>query len=70
MKHYHQRLVDLLAALAQKTTEDIYVTLKGQSWNISTTADRHNAKIDRGNLQQSITKHVEAMMPIPESVQT
>lgn len=68
MAHPHQRLIDLLIPLAQKSTGDIYVTLKGKSWNISTTPDRHNAKIDRTNLQHSIAAHVDLMMPAPDPI--
>ncbi len=56
----YDRLIDILAAAANKTTGTVYVTLNPatQNWCISNLPTEHSAKLDRNNLKHSIACEV------------
>jgi hypothetical protein len=64
----NNRLIDILTQIAHDKNGTIYLTLTGESWDISNTPDSHNAKIDRNHLKHSIATHVAKMAPTPAEV--
>lgn len=64
----NDRLIDMLAAQARKTTGELHVTLNPvtQSWGLSKAPTLQSGKLDRNNLKHSIACEVtrlSALLP-------